>query len=65
MAGEQDKPEPTRSYPWHDLHLAYRTPNAIYLYVQQPQAYLLNDSLDAAWSLQRSTHPAERLRAQR
>ena len=26
MAGEQDKPEPTRSYPWHDLHLAYRTP---------------------------------------
>ena len=62
MAGEQDKPEPTRSYPWHDLHLAYRTPNAIYLYVRQTQAYLLNDSLDAAWSLLQSSLPAERLR---
>lgn len=61
MAGEQDKPEPTRSYPWHDLHLAYRTPNAIYLYVQQTQAYLLNDSLDAAWSLLQAFLPAERL----
>ena len=34
----------------------------IYLYVQQNQAYLLNDSLDAAWSLLRSSLPAERLR---
>ena len=49
------------SYPWHDMHLAYRTPNAIYLYVQQNQAYLLNDSLDAAWSLLQASLPAERL----
>ena len=55
-------PSRPASYPWHDLHLAYRTPNAIYLYVQQTQAYLLNDSLDAAWSLLQSSLPAERLR---
>ena len=61
MAGEQDKPEASRKYAWHDLHLAYRTPNAIYLYVQQNQAYLLNDSLDAAWSLLQASLPAERL----
>ena len=36
-------------------------PNAIYLYVQQNQAYLLNDSLDAAWSLLQAFLPAERL----
>ena len=61
MAGEQDKPEASRKYAWHDMHLAYRTPNAIYLYVQQNQAYLLNDSLDAAWSLLQAFLPAERL----
>lgn len=61
MAGEQDKQQPTHQYPWHDLHLAYRTPGAIYLYVKQNQAYLLNDSLDAAWSLLQSTLPAQRL----
>ena len=62
VGGVQEKPEATPSYPWHDLHLAYRTPNAIYLYVRQTQAYLLNDSLDAAWSLLRASLPAERLR---
>lgn len=61
MAGEQDKPEASRKYAWHDMHLAYRTPNAIYLYVQQNQAYLLNDSLDATWSLLQAFLPAERL----
>ena len=61
MAGEQDKPEASRKYAWHDMHLAYRTPNAIYLYVQQNQAYLLNDSLDAVWSLLQASLPAERL----
>ena len=53
--------EASRKYAWHDMHLAYRTPNAIYLYVQQNQAYLLNDSLDAAWSLLQASLPAERL----
>ena len=57
MAGEQDKPEASRKYAWHDMHLAYRTPNAIYLYVRQNQAYLLNDSLDAAWSLLQASPP--------
>ena len=61
MAGEQDKPEPTRQYAWQDLYLAYRTPNSIYLYVQQNQAYLLNDSLDAAWKLLQSVLPPARL----
>ena len=28
MAGEQDKPEASRKYAWHDMHLAYRTPFA-------------------------------------
>lgn len=50
MAGEQDKSEPSRHYDWQSIHLAYRTPDAIYLYVQQNQAYLLNTELDAAWT---------------
>ena len=45
MAGEQDKAAPSRQCGWHHIHLAYRTENAIYLYVQQTQAYLWNDSL--------------------
>ena len=51
MAGEQDKACASRQCDWHHIHLAYRTANAIYLYVQQTQAYCWNDSLDAAWSL--------------
>lgn len=65
MAGEQDKSEPTRQYSWHDMYIVYRTSGAIYLYVQQHQAYLLNDSTDAAWSLLQSVLPAERLRDMR
>ena len=49
MAGEQDKAAPSRQCDWHHIHLAYRTENAIYLYVHQTQAYLWNDSLDAGW----------------
>ena len=62
MAGQLDKPEPTHQYLWHDVHLAYRTTNAIYLYVQQNQAYLLNEDLDAVWALLQSVLPADRLR---
>ena len=62
MAGEQDKPVPSRQYDWHHIHIAYRTPNAIYLYVQQTQAYLWNSSLDAAWALLQEKLPADRLR---
>lgn len=62
MAGAQDKAEPARRHPWQELHLAYRTPEAIYLYVQQNQAYLLNGSMDAAWNLLQQVLPAQRLR---
>ena len=62
MAGEQDRPEPSHQYPWQDLHIAYRTPDAVYLYVQQTQAYLVNDSQDAVWTFLSSTLPAARLR---
>ena len=61
MAGEQDKPEPTHSYPWQNLHIAYRTPDAIYLYVQQNQAYLVNTELDAVWGFLTGKLPALRL----
>ena len=43
------------------MYCAYRTKEAVYIYVQKNQAYLLNDSLDAAWSLLQSSLPAERL----
>lgn len=33
LAGEQDKPAPTYQYPWADVLCAYRTADAIYLYV--------------------------------
>ncbi len=62
MAGEQDRPEPTHQYPWQNIHTVYRTPGAIYIYVQQNQAYLLNESMDTAWSFLTSVLPAERLR---
>lgn len=61
MAGEQDKPEPTHQYPWQSIHTVYRTPGAIYIYVQQNQAYLLNESNDAAWNYMSEKLPAERL----
>ena len=62
MAGEQDKSEPSRHYDWQSIHLAYRTPDAIYLYVQQNQAYLLNTELDAAWTFLQAQLSQERLR---
>lgn len=62
MAGEQDKPAPSHSYPWQNLHLAYRTPDAVYLYVQQNQAYLVNSDLDVVWNLLTEKLPPQRLR---
>lgn len=62
MAGEQDKAAPSRQCGWHHIHLAYRTENAIYLYVHQTQAYLWNDSLDAGWEALKAHLPADRLR---
>ena len=62
MAGEQDKAAPSRQCDWHNLHLAYRTADAIYLYVQQSQAYLWNSNLDTAWEALQQHLPADRLR---
>ena len=62
MAGEQDKPEPTHQYPWQNVPVAYRTPDAVYLYVQQNQAYLVNAEQDAVWDFLKSRLPAARLR---
>ena len=61
MAGEQNKTEPTNRYTWNTVYCAYRTKEAVYIYVQKNQAYLLNDSLDAVWSLLQASLPAERL----
>ena len=61
MAGEQNKTEPTNRYTWNTVYCAYRTKEAVYIYVQKNQAYLLNESMDAAWSLLGSTLPAASL----
>ena len=62
MAGGQDKAAPTHQYPWQSLYIVYRVPGALYLYVQQNQAYLLNDSIDAAWAFLSQKLPPKRLR---
>ena len=61
MACEQNKTEPTNRYTWYTVYCAYRTKEAVYIYVQKNQAYLLNESMDAAWSLLGSTLPAASL----
>ena len=61
MAGEQNKTEPTNRYTWNTVYCAYRTKEAVYIYVQRNQAYLLNESMDAAWSLLSSALPAASL----
>ena len=61
MAGEQNKAEPTNRYTWNTVYCAYRTKEAVYIYVQKNQAYLLNESMDAAWSLLGSALPAASL----
>ena len=61
MAGAQDKTDPTNRYTWNTVYCAYRTKEAVYIYVQKNQAYLLNESMDAAWSLLGSALPAASL----
>lgn len=61
MAGAQDKAEPTHQYPWSTAYCAYRTSDAVYIYVQQTQAYLLNESMDTAWALLAEVLPADKL----
>lgn len=71
LAGEQDKPDPTYAYPWEDVVRAYRTEEAVYLYVDHPDtkapggkrplAYLLDQSLDGVWAVL-SRLPQDKLR---
>ena len=56
-----EKTEPTSRYTWNTVYCAYRTKEAVYIYVQKNQAYLLNESMDAAWSLLGSALPAASL----
>lgn len=35
MYGQQDKPEPTSRHTWDSFYCAYRTDNAVYLYVEK------------------------------
>ena len=43
--------------------MAYCTPDAVYLYVQQTQAYLVNgEERDAVWDCLKTHLPASRLR---
>ena len=46
---------------WNTVYCAYRTKEAVYIYVQRNQAYLLNESMDAAWSLLSNALPAASL----
>lgn len=61
MVGSQDKAEPTERHAWDGIHCAYRTQNAVYIYVEPGKAYLMNDRLDAAWEFLSQKLPAEKL----
>lgn len=61
MVGKQDKAEPTSRYPWESIYCAYRLPDAVYLYVEQGKAYLLNDRMEAVWECLQEKMPAEKL----
>ena len=61
MYGQQDKPEPTNRHAWADFYCAYRTENAVYLYVEKEKAYLLNDRMEVVWKFLADTLPKEKL----
>lgn len=61
MYGQQDKPEPTTRHAWADFYCAYRTENAVYLYVEKEKAYLLNDRMEAVWQFLTGILPKEKL----
>lgn len=69
-AGRQDKEDAAVSRPWAELYGAWRTPGAIYLYINATQAYLLPadqipGGTEAAWALLGSCLPAEKLHTTR
>lgn len=64
-AGRQDKRNLVQHYPWADLHGAWRTGSAVYLYVESGKAYLLPGAqipggLDATWKFVQEKLPAEK-----
>ena len=61
MAGQQEKPQPTHRFLWAEAYGAYRTQNAIYLYVKQNQAFLLPGSGDAVWNFLSAKFDAPKL----
>ena len=61
MYGQQDKPEPTNRHAWDSFYGAYRTDNAVYLYVEKEKAYLLNDRMEAVWQFLTGILPKEKL----
>lgn len=57
--GEMERAEAPQSYEWQQLHMVYRTADAVYLYVQPSKAFLLPadqtaDNCAAAWALAQS-----------
>ena len=61
MVGSLDKAEPTSQHPWGTVYCAYRISNAVYIYAQKNQAYLLNESTDSVWNLLTQVLPADKL----
>ena len=60
MYGQQDKPEPTSRHAWDNFYCAYRTDNAVYLYVEKEKAYLLNDRMEVVWKFLAGILPKEK-----
>lgn len=69
-AGQQDKAQPAASHDWESVYGAWRTAQAVYLYINATQAYLLPaeeipGGVDAAWTLLGEHLPAEKLHVTR
>lgn len=65
-AGSQDKADQAERRAWGEVYGAWRTENALYLYVGPARAYILPadqipGGADAAWTLLGSVLPAEKL----
>lgn len=61
MVGSQDKQEPTECHAWDTIYCAYRTADAVYLYVEKSKAFLLNQRTEAVWQLLQEKLPVEKL----
>ena len=59
MYGQQDKPEPTSRHAWDSFYCAYRTDNAVYLYVEKRES-LLTERPHGSGVEVFDRHPAQR-----